>query len=103
VPVCGNGTIEGGEFCDGAALGICSSVGVPTCGEPGGPWPCQCCLQPGEGVFGAPGGIPCCEGGVCELTGPPSSCVCGCIPGGNVCAFQSLPCCTGNCIDGLCQ
>lgn len=103
-PVCGNGTIEPPEFCDGATLGICQSVGVPHCGEPGGPWPCQCCLEPGEGLLEAPGGVPCCDGGVCQLTGPPSTCVCGCIPPGLLCQFQQLPCCAGSCsARGICE
>jgi hypothetical protein len=77
-------------------------VGVPHCGDPAGPAPCQCCLQDGEGVlFGED--IPCCDGGTCDLTGPPSQCVCGCIPLGNFCGPQVLPCCAGACVDNVCQ
>jgi len=103
-PACGNDQIDPGEECDGTAGGICSQVGVE-CGPPLEEWACRCCLAPGTSIF-VPGPvvIPCCQDGLCQMTGPPTQCACGCLPGGTLCASgQTLPCCAGTCTGGICQ
>ncbi|HXJ33963.1 MAG TPA: DUF4215 domain-containing protein [Candidatus Eisenbacteria bacterium] len=60
VPVCGNGIIEAGEQCDGAAGGSCAPLAP--CGAPGTPAACQCCASTGSqcGFQGGPN-APCCD------------------------------------------
>ncbi len=113
--VCGNGIIEAGEQCDGAALGQCD---VPTvsCGPPGFSTGCQCCTDGGPNVS-----LPCCDpsaistpvpdGKLCISThcNPPFGCTAGhCQPDNTCCAgidetcllevptgFISFSCCDG--------
>ena len=100
---CGDGVINGGEQCDGAALGICGSVGG-SCGEPGFSNECSCCSANGELVtvlgccnpssvaisFGPAGG------GQCTPLRCDAPFTCGsgaeCLPSGDCCGLPANPC-----------
>jgi len=66
--VCGNGDVEAGEQCDGSVSPACFFPGG-SCGAPGTPAACQCCVVTGGqcGVNGHVGG-PCCDpAAVCQF------------------------------------
>jgi hypothetical protein len=100
-PVCGDGTVEGTEQCDGAA---CDPFLRNGCFPPGDALECQCCstLQCYFGSFGVP--LPCCPGLNCENDGnvPPGgdpgvgSCTTAtCAALQHACAPGFLACCDG--------
>ncbi len=99
---CGDGTIQGGEECDGSALGECSDYGA-SCRPAGFPSSCQCCLDGGPGVqtvgccnpssilLPAPGGSGSCIARRCD---PPFPCTGDdvCQPDGNCCSQSGTTC-----------
>lgn len=100
---CGDGTIDAGEQCDGAALDVCGEV-RGSCGEPGFSNQCSCCSARGENVtllgccnpssvaisFG-PAGDGWCAPLRCDA---PFTCGSGaeCLPSGDCCALPENPC-----------
>lgn len=97
VPTCGNGFVDSGEACDGAAANQCASSSI--CGGPSDALACQCCSS-GTSVFYdfyAPpfSPAPCCDGTECR-TYAPHFCTCdasACVPAGAPCS--PLGCCAG--------
>jgi cysteine-rich repeat protein len=57
VPVCGDGVVQAGEECDDPAPGPCFG----SCGAPGTPTACQCCVQNGGQCGSGGGAAPCCD------------------------------------------
>lgn len=104
-PVCGNGTVEGDETCDGNASPACEAFlgSGAECGAPDSALACSCCYPSGSeytDVSGA-GGL-CCDGQ--EVPVAPYNRYCGsCLPDGYHCLFGPSSCCSGTCFnaDGL--
>lgn len=99
-PLCGNGTIEGDETCDGSGPPVCDITVFSTdaiCGAADSVHPCSCCYPSGTeytAVSGADGF--CCDG--LEFPVAPYSRYCGsCLPDGYHCLFGPTSCCSGTC------
>ncbi|MBY0276127.1 hypothetical protein K2Z84_12345 [Candidatus Binatia bacterium] len=114
---CGDGVIDPGEQCDGAALGVCGDVGG-ACGEPGFSNECTCCSANGEMVTL----LGCCNpssvaisygpagGGQCTPLRCDAPFTCGsgaeCLPSGDCCSLPANPCLftlTGQALQPCCE
>lgn len=99
-PLCGNGSVDRGETCDGSGPPICDITVFSTdaiCGAADSVHPCSCCYPSGTeytAVSGADGF--CCDGQ--EYPVAPYSRYCGsCLPDGYHCLFGPTSCCSGTC------
>lgn len=97
-PLCGNGTIDGGEACDTSTSPACDDfpAGV-TCGAPDSSQPCSCCYPDGATYVDPTSAGPlCCNGGGFQ-TGQHEF-YCGtCLPDLSSCLNGPSSCCSGTC------
>jgi hypothetical protein len=77
IPNCGDDLQSPGEQCDGTDIAQCTPFGPEggdSCGLPGNPDACRCCVK--EGSTCVNGGPPCCAGSTCLTDYPPIYGVC---------------------------
>lgn len=100
-PLCGNGSIEGDETCDGSGPPVCDFFfdNSAVCGASDSVHPCGCCYASGtEYVDSSGAGGFCCDGA--EVVVSPFTRYCGsCLPDGQHCLFGPSSCCSGTCFE----
>jgi hypothetical protein len=99
-PLCGNGTVNNGETCDGSASPACDILGKGvTCGAPDSAMPCDCCFPSGTSyVDPAVAGDQCCDGVGFQTA--QFEFYCGaCLPDLSTCAHGASACCSGTCFE----